>query len=71
MPTDEVTITVIMAGCNSGRMMEKNTRNGEAPSMMAASSISLGMDAMNARKIRVAKGMVKATSTMIRPRRVL
>jgi len=31
--------------------------------MMAASSISLGMDAKNARKTRIAKGMVNATST--------
>ena len=58
MPTAEVTITVIIAGLSSGRMMEKNTCSGEAPSKIAASSISLGMDAMKARKTRIANGMV-------------
>jgi len=67
----ETTITVIMAGLNNGRMTELKTRHGDAPSMMAASSISRGMDAMNVRKIRVEKGSVKATSTIIRPKSVL
>src|SRR5690349_6556985 len=71
MATDDTTITVMMAGCSSGRMIEKKSRNGDTPSIMAASSISLGMDAMNARKIRVEKGMVNATSTMISPKSVL
>ena len=31
MATDETTITVTIAGCNSGRIIEKNTRNGDAP----------------------------------------
>ena len=33
-----------MTGRSSGNMTDKNTCRGEAPSMMAASSISRGMD---------------------------
>ena len=67
----ETMITVIIAGRSNGRMIEKNTRNGDAPSMMAASSISLGMDADERAEDQDREGQVKATSTMIRPMSVL
>ena len=49
---------VTIAGLRSGRITEKNRRIGEAPSIMAASSISRGMVPMKARKMIVAKGNV-------------
>ena len=45
--------------------------NGEAPSTIAASSISRGIEPMNARKTRTEKGMRKASSIRIKPMRVL
>ena len=46
--TDWTTTMVTMIGFSSGNTTRKNRLSGPAPSMMAASSSSLGMPAMNA-----------------------
>jgi hypothetical protein len=69
--TDVVTITVIVTGRSSGKITRKNTPKPEQPSMMAASSSSRGIAAMNARKSRMTKDMLNAISTRMRPGRLL
>ena len=52
-------------------MTLKKTRSGPAPSMIAASSSSVGIVAMNARKSRMQNDIPNATSIRISPVRVL
>jgi hypothetical protein len=65
--TDWVTITVTVTERSSGKMTLKKTRIGPAPAMVAASSSSRGIVAMNARKSRMQNDIPKATSMRIRP----
>ena len=55
------TMTVITTGLSSGRMTEKNSRSGPAPSTMAASSSSRGMEETKARNSRMQNDRPKAT----------
>ena len=69
--TDCTTITVIVTDRSSGKMTLKNTRSGPAPSMIAASSSSRGIVAMNARNSRMQNDSPNATSIRISPGSVL
>ena len=65
--TDCTTITVTMTGFSSGKITRKNSRNGPAPSRMAASSSSRGIVAMNAWNSRIANDSPKAISIEDQP----
>ena len=54
-------------GLSNGMMTEKNSRNGPAPSTIAASSSSRGIEETNARNNSTQNGMPKATLTRIIP----
>ena len=64
-------MTVMIAGRRSGKITLRKSREGEAPSMMAASSSSRGMADTKARKMSTEKGIRNATSTRIKPGSVL
>ncbi|MNN09802.1 hypothetical protein D3C81_1227050 [compost metagenome] len=53
--------TVTIAGTVRGSMTLKNIPNEDRPSMTAASSISPGMERMNAAKMMTEKGIALAT----------
>ncbi|MNL44938.1 hypothetical protein D3C87_1675500 [compost metagenome] len=65
------TITVTMTGLSSGSTTAKNSRMGPAPSMMAASSSSLGIVATNARNSRTQNASPNVASIRIMPGIVL
>ena len=62
---------MIVTGRSNGMITRKNRLNPEQPSMIAASSSSRGIVATNARNSSTQNDMLKATSTRIRPGRVL
>ena len=55
----------------SGRTMERKTRRRPAPSTLAASRMETGMADMNARIMRIEKGIPRAESARISPGTVL
>ena len=63
-----VTSAVARIGFISGIMIVKNIRAGEAPSMKAASSRSLGTFLINPDSVNIVQGSCRAASTAITPR---
>ena len=63
----DTAITVTATDLSSGKMTRKNSRNGPAPSRIAASSSSFGIVEMNAWKSRIVNDRPNAISIRISP----